>query len=52
MFITQDLCPEPPYGSTEGALKGRRKQISHDRAGEPPYGSTEGALKGRREPLS
>ena len=39
---------EPPYGSTERALKDVASAGRRGRAiGEPPYGSTERALKDR-----
>ena len=41
------LHREPPYGSTEGALKDVDQLAIEAGQDEPPYGSTEGALKGR-----
>ena len=41
-----DVMLEPPYGSTEGALKDKQPvRWRLFEASEPPYGSTEGALK-------
>ena len=41
---------EPPYGSTEGALKVGLGRFLWQLPKEPPYGSTEGALKADRPP--
>ena len=39
------MTNEPPYGSTEGALKAGCSATTELPGEEPPYGSTEGALK-------